>query len=240
MGELEKQLQMKELLRKQQKSVEKVKEMKAKAESLSRATTAKHQTSPISEEEELAFRKRLEEAKKKAEMMSMKRNEEEAEIMRSYQQNKLMLTINQLSKISEEDGIKLLDKPAAVNENVALFSDIEALVDLVHHMPDRSSLDEQFLKLQEMLTERDSLVKLFSEIQEKYEQTLLTITEVHQTITSVNAVKIKLHANLNMSTSVLKVMQSLESRRKNQNILYSVPTQYFTQPRKWKLIIPST
>ena len=78
MLELEKQLQMKELLRKQQESAEKVKEMKTKAETL--ATTAK--TSPISEEEELAFRKRLEEAKKKAEMLSMKRNETETEIMR--------------------------------------------------------------------------------------------------------------------------------------------------------------
>ena len=70
---------MKELLRKQQKSLEKVREMKTKAETLA---TAKHKTSPISKEEELAFRKRLEEAKKKAEMLSMKRNEEEAEIMR--------------------------------------------------------------------------------------------------------------------------------------------------------------
>merc|ERR1719400_2251974 len=116
--ELEKQLQMKELLRKQQKSAEKVKEMKAKAETLARTTTAKHQTSTISKEEELAFRKRLEEAKKKAEMLSMKRNEKEAEIMRSYQQNKLMLTINQLSKVSEEEGIKLLDKPAEVSRNI--------------------------------------------------------------------------------------------------------------------------
>jgi len=233
--ELEKQLQMKELLRKQQKSVEKVKEMKAKAETLARATSAKHTPSPISQEEELAFRKRLEEAKKKAEMLSMKQNEKEAEIMRSYQQNKLMLTINQLSKISEEEGIKLLDKPAAVNENVALFSDIEALVDLVHHMPDRSALDEEFLKLQEMLAERDSLVKLFSEIKEKYDQTLLTITEVQNTISNVNAVKIKLHANLNMSTPVLKVMQGLESRRKNQNIFVFGPNPIFHSAKEMEI-----
>jgi len=231
--ELEKQLQMKELLKKQQESAEKVKEMKTKAETLARTTTAK--TSPISEEEELAFRKRLEEAKKKAEMLSMKRNETETEIMRSYQQNKLMMTINQLSKISEEDGMKLLDKPAAVNENVALFSDIEALVDLVHHMPDRSALDEEFLKLQEMLTERESLVKLLSEIKEKYDQTLTTISEVHQTISSVNAVKIKLHANLNMSTSVLKVMQSLEARRKNQNIFVFGPNPIFHSAKELEI-----
>merc|ERR1719273_961700 len=39
--ELEKQLQMKELMRKQQKSAEKVKEMKTKAETLARTTEAK-------------------------------------------------------------------------------------------------------------------------------------------------------------------------------------------------------
>ena len=130
---------------------------------------------------------------------------------------------------------KITNNFLQVNENVALFSDIEALVDLVHHMPDRSALDEEFLKLQEMLTERDSLVKLFSEIQEKYEQTLLTITEVHQTITSVNAVKIKLHANLNMSTSVLKVMQSLESRRKNQNIFVFGPNPIFHSAKEMEI-----
>merc|ERR1719400_2962200 len=231
--ELEKQLQMKELMRKQQKSAEKVKEMKTKAETLARTTEAK--TSPISEEEELAFRKRLEEAKKKAEMLSMKRNETETEIMRSYQQNKLMMTINQMSKISEEDGMKLLDKPAAVNENVALFSDIEALVDLVHHMPDRSSLDEEFLKLQEMLTERESLVKLLSEIKEKYDQTEQTIAEVENTISSVTAVKIKLHANLNVSTSVLKVMQSLEARRKNQNLFVFGPNPIFNSAKEMEM-----
>ena len=40
----------------------------------------------------------------------------EIDMVRSYQQNKLMLTINQLTKISEEDysAVKLLDKPAEV------------------------------------------------------------------------------------------------------------------------------
>jgi len=230
--ELEKQLQLKELMRKQQKSTEKIKEMKNKAETLA---TAKHKTAVVSEEEELAFRKRLEEAKKKAQMLSIKRNEEEAKIMRSYQQNKLMHTINQMSKVPEEEGVKLLDKPAEVDENVSLFSDIEALVNLVHYMPDQSALDEEFLKLQEMLTERDSLVKFFSEMKEKYDQTLLTITEVQNTISSVNAVKVKLHANLNLSTSLLKVMQSLESRRKNQNIFVFGPNPIFNSAKELEI-----
>merc|ERR1711962_377879 len=96
--ELERQLQFRELMRKQQKSNEKTENV----------SIAKNNKSVISKEEEHAFRKRLEEAKKKAQLLSLKRNEEEEQIMRSYQQNKLMLTINQLSKISEEDcGLKL-------------------------------------------------------------------------------------------------------------------------------------
>ena len=172
---------------------------------------------------------------------------------RSYQQNKLMLTINQLSKVSEEDcGLKLLDKPAEVggsnldrirityysvqvNGNAVLFSDIEALVDLVHQMPDRNSLEEEFLKLQEMLVERDSLVQLFSEIQEKYDQTLHTITEVQNTISSVNAVKVKLQANLNMSTPLLKVMQGLESKKRNLNIFVFGPNPIFNSAKDLEL-----
>jgi len=224
--ELEKQLQFKELMRKQQKSNEKTENV----------SVAKNNKTVISKDEELAFRKRLEEAKKKAQLLSLKRNEEEEQIMRSYQQNKLMLTINQLSKISEEDcGLKLLDKPAEVNGNAVLFSDIEALVDLVHQMPDRNSLEEEFLKLQEMLVERDSLVQLFSEIQEKYDQTLHTITEVQNTISSVNAVKVKLQANLNMSTPLLKVMQGLESKKRNLNIFVFGPNPIFNSAKDLEL-----
>merc|ERR1719348_1791647 len=126
---LEKQLQFRELMKKQQTSTEKV----------DSPIAVKHKT-VITKEEELAFRKRLEEAKRKAELLSLKRNEEEEKIMRSYQQNKLMLTINQMTKISEEDysSVKLLDKPAEVDGKAVLFSDIEALVDLVHQIPDQS------------------------------------------------------------------------------------------------------
>lgn len=225
--ELERQLQFRELMKKQQRPAEKVEPL----------NTVEHHKTVIKKEDELAFRKRLEEAKKKAALLSLKRNEEEEKIMRSYQQNKLMLTINQLSKISEEDynAVKLLDKPAEVDGNAVLFSDIEALVDLVHKTPDRSLLEEEFLKLQEMLAERDSLVKLFAEIQEKYDQTLMTITEVQNTISNVNAIKVNLHANLNMSTSLLKVMQGRESRRRNQDIFVFGPNPIFNSAKELEL-----
>merc|ERR1711962_1031314 len=225
--ELERQLQFRELMKKQQRPAEKVEPL----------NTVEHHKTVIKKEDELAFRKRLEEAKKKAALLSLKRNEEEEKIMRSYQQNKLMLTINQLSKISEEDynAVKLLDKPAEVDGNAVLFSDIEALVDLVHKTPDRSLLEEEFLRLQEMLAERDSLVKLFAEIQEKYDQTLMTITEVQNTISNVNAIKVNRHANLNMSSSLLKVMQGRESRRRNQNIFVFGPNPIFNSAKELEL-----
>merc|ERR1711973_735061 len=221
--ELERQLQFRELMKKQQRPTEKVEPL----------NTVKQHKTVITKEDELAFRKRLEEAKKKAELLSLKRNEEEEKIMRSYQQNKLMLTINQLTKISEEDhsAVKLLDKPAEVDGNAVLFSDIEALVDLVHKMPDRSLLEEELMKLQEMLAERDSLVKLFAEIQEKYDQTLMTITEVQNTISNVNAIKVNLH----MSSSLLKVMQGRESRRRNQDIFVFGPNPIFNSAKELEL-----
>jgi len=116
-----------------------------------------------------------------------------------------------------------------------LFSDIEALVELVHQVPDQTLLEEEFLKLQEMLAERDSLVKLFSDIQEKYDQTLITISEVQNTISNVNAVKVNLQANLNMSTSLLKVMQGRESRRRNQNIFVFGPNPIFNSAKEMEL-----
>ena len=69
--ELERQLQFRELMKKQQRPTEKVEPL----------NPVKHKT-VITKEDELAFRKRLEEAKKKAELLSLKRNEEEEKIMR--------------------------------------------------------------------------------------------------------------------------------------------------------------
>lgn len=69
--ELEKQLQWREL----QKKENVIKETKRVIEETKQKTI-------ISEEEQQAFRLRLEEAKKKAAQISLKRDEEEANIMR--------------------------------------------------------------------------------------------------------------------------------------------------------------
>merc|ERR1719342_919204 len=63
--ELERQLQFRELMKKQQRPTEKVEPL----------NTVKQHKTVVTKEDELAFRKRLEEAKKKAELLSLKRNE---------------------------------------------------------------------------------------------------------------------------------------------------------------------
>ena len=71
MLELEKQLQWKEIIKKQNVTLEALKTIKKP-----------QQKNIITEEEQTAFRQRLEEAKKKAAQLTLKRDEEEANILR--------------------------------------------------------------------------------------------------------------------------------------------------------------
>ena len=71
MLELEKQLQWKEIIKKQNVTLEALKTIKKP-----------QQKTVITEEEQTAFRHRLEEAKKKAAQLTLKRDEEEANILR--------------------------------------------------------------------------------------------------------------------------------------------------------------
>merc|ERR1719410_2068089 len=120
--ELEKQLQWREL----QKKENVIKETKRVIEETKQKTI-------ISEEEQQAFRLRLEEAKKKAAQISHKRDEEEANIMRSWHQQKLKTTIDQMAKIPESDSpVLLLPQPEEVNAEAILFSDIETLVNMAN------------------------------------------------------------------------------------------------------------
>merc|ERR1712142_261472 len=90
--QLEKQLQWREIIK--------------KAAVVQEATKLEAKILPkpakISEEEQMAFRQRLEDAKRKSEQMSMKRDEQEAEILRdefrSWHQKKLRVTIDEMSK----------------------------------------------------------------------------------------------------------------------------------------------
>jgi len=222
--ELEKQLQWREL----QKKENVIKETKRVIEETKQKTI-------ISEEEQQAFRLRLEEAKKKAAQVSDKRDEEEANIMRSWHQQKLKTTIDQMAKIPESDAILLLPQPQEVNTEAILFSDIETLVNMANFVMEPATYKEELSKLEVMLGERDILGKLFTEVQEKEEQAINTINECRNTINNVNAMRIKLNAHITMTKSLLETMQTLEKQRKTQNMFVYGPNPIFNSAKEMEL-----
>merc|ERR1711983_35261 len=117
--ELEKQLQWKEIIKKQNVTLEALKSIKKP-----------QQKTIITEEEQNAFRQRLEEAKKKAAQMTLKRDEEEANILRSWHQKRLKVSIDKMmTKIPEsEDEVKLLPLPREVKRTVSLFIEVEKMI----------------------------------------------------------------------------------------------------------------
>merc|ERR1711971_484326 len=190
----------------------------------------------ISEEEQQAFRLRLEEAKKKAAQISHKRDEEEANIMRSWNQQKLKTTIDKMARIPESDAeIKMLPQPQEVNTEAILFSDIETLVNMANFVMEPATYKEELAKLEVMMSERDILGKLFTEVREKEDQAINTINECRNTINSVNAMRIKLNANVNMSKSLIEKMQTLEKQRKTQNIFVYGPNPIFNSAKEMEL-----
>lgn len=222
--ELEKQLQWREL----QKKENVIKETKRVIEETKQKTI-------ISEEEQQAFRLRLEEAKKKAAQVSDKRDEEEANIMRSWHQQKLKTTIDQMAKIPESDAVLLLPQPQEVNTEAILFSDIETLVNMANFVMEPATYKEELSKLEVMLGERDILGKLFTEVQEKEEQAINTINECRNTINNVNAMRIKLNAHITMTKSLLETMQTLEKQRKTQNMFVYGPNPIFNSAKEMEL-----
>lgn len=222
--ELEKQLQWREL----QKKENVIKETKRVIEETKQKTI-------ISEEEQQAFRLRLEEAKKKAAQVSDKRDEEEANIMRSWHQQKLKTTIDQMAKIPESDAILLLPQPQEVNTEAILFSDIDTLVNMANFVMEPATYKEELSKLEVMLGERDILGKLFTEVQEKEEQAINTINECRNTINNVNAMRIKLNAHITMTKSLLETMQTLEKQRKTQNMFVYGPNPIFNSAKEMEL-----
>merc|ERR1712242_29347 len=208
--ELEKQLQWREIAKKEnviqetKKTIEKTK-----------------QKTIISEEEQIAFRQRL---------------EEEANILRSWHTQKLKSTIDKMTMIPESDTeVKMPPLPQEVNHEAILFSDIETLVDMANFVPEPTTYKEELFKLQGMLNERDTLGKLFTEVQEKEDQALATIKECRNTITSVNTMRIKMNAHITMTKSLLETMTKLENQRKKQNMFVYGPNPIFSSAKEMEL-----
>jgi len=195
----------------------------------------------ISEEAQKAFALRLAEARKKAELLSIKRAEEEANILKSWHQKRLRLAIDKLSQIPEnEDEVKMLPQPAMVTEkdlemNTNFIHGIETLIDFANQPSNEITFNEEVSKLKQLLNERENLKKLIDDIQAKEAQTKATVEDCKHTLFNVNAARIKLNANLKMSKTLLTTMQNLESKRKNHNIFVFGPNPIFSSAKEQEL-----
>jgi len=233
--ELEMQLQLKELVKthnvinqawQAEKDVQKIKEQQTH--------------SSVSEEAQAAFQERLAAAKKKAEQLSLKRAEEEANILRSWHQKRLQKAIDHLSQIPEDDVIKLLPQPSDtktsqdVELNNNLILGLEALVDFAN-VPVTPSLQDEVDKLRQLLEERDNLKKLGEDIDIKENQTKITLEDCQNTLFSVNAARVKLNANLKMSKTLLTTMQNVEKQRKVHNMFVFGPNPIFSSAREYEM-----
>jgi len=228
--ELEMQLQLKELV--------KTHTVINQAWEAEKAATKQKQKVTLSEEAQKAFAVRLAEARKKAELLSVKRAEEEANILRSWHQKKLRLAIEKMSQIPEDENeVKMLPQPAMVTEqdlemNTSLILGLENLVDFANQDINETSFKDEVSKLQQLLNERESLKKLIEDIQAKEAQTNLTVQECKNTLLNVNNARIKINANLKMSKTLVNTMQNLESKRKNHNIFVFGPNPIFSSAKE--------
>jgi len=228
--ELEMQLQLKELV--------KTHTVINQAWEAEKSAVNQKQKVAISEEAQKAFALRLAEARKKAELLSIKRAEEEANILKSWHQKRLRLAIDKLSQIPEnEDEVKMLPQPAMVTEkdlemNSNLIHGIETLIDFANQPSNEITFNDEVSKLKQLLNERENLKKLIDDIQAKETQTKATVEDCKRTLFNVNAARIKLNANLKMSKTLLTTMQNLESKRKNHNIFVFGPNPIFSSAKE--------
>lgn len=218
--ELEMQLQLKELV--------KAHTVINQAWQSEKEVSARKERAAVSEEEQKAFAIRLAEARRKAEELSIKRDQQEADILRSWQMKKLGNVIDKMSKIPEsESEVIFLPEQSEISErDLAFHADmlhgIENLVNFAHFPTD------EVAQLRSLLEERDNLRKLIEDIDAKENQASDTVEECKNTLHNVNAARTKVSANLKMSGTLLDKMQTLERKRRNNNIFVFGPNPIFS------------
>lgn len=232
--ELEMQLQLKELVK-----THAVINQAWQAEKEVQEMNEKNRTA-VSEEAQKAFAERLALARKKAEQLSVKRAEEEANILRSWHQKRLRLAIDHLSQIPEDEAVKMLPQPSDVvteqdmELNTNMLFGLETLVDFANKGATVSFQDEVD-KLRQLVEERDNLIKLVEDIEAKENQTNVTVEDCRNTLWNVNAARVKLNANLKMSKTLLTTMQNVEKQRKVHNMFVFGPNPIFSSAREYEM-----
>ena len=106
---------------------------------------------------------------------------------------------------------------------------------MANFVPEPSTYKDELNKLKDLINERDSLGKLYNDVQEKDHKTIATIQECKNAITSINSMRIKLEASITMTKSLLDTMQNKELERRNQNMFVYGPNPIFSCAKELEL-----
>merc|ERR1712013_354939 len=178
------------------------------------------------------FANRLTAARKKCEEQAAKRDQEETNILRSWHMKRLGSAIDKLSQIPETE-LMLLPGNSPVTEkdlaaHTAMLASLEGLVDMVNPT-------DEVEKLRTLLEERDSLRKLIEELGAKDGHINGTVEECKNALHNVNAARIKVSANLKMCETLVDTMQSLEQKRRKQDLFVFGPNPIFSSAKELEL-----
>merc|ERR1711936_614521 len=186
----------------------------------------------MSEEARENFANRLTAARKKCEEQAAKRDQEEANILRSWHMKRLGSAIDKLSQIPETE-LMLLPGDSPVTEkdlaaHPAMLASLEGLVDMVNPT-------DEVERLKSLLEERDNLRKLIEELEGKEGHINGTLEECKNALHNVNAARIKVSANLKMCETLLDTMQNLEQKRRKQDLFVFGPNPIFSSTKEVEL-----
>ena len=112
--------------------------------------------------------------------------------------------------------------------HTAMLASLEGLVDMVNPT-------DEVEKLRTLLEERDSLRKLIEELEAKDGQINGTVEECKNALHNVNAARIKVSANLKMCETLVDTMQSLEQKRRKQDLFVFGPNPIFSSAKELEL-----
>lgn len=223
--EMEMELQLKELV-KSHEIINKVWEREKEA-------AKRRRPDPVALEAEKAFTDRLTEARRKSELLTAKRAEEEAYVMRKYQCGRLKNAIDKMSEIPEgEASILLLPEPPKQVEDTEtkLMLSLERLVESVQNPGEtpKESIRVEIAKLKELVNEKESLRNMMEQAKEKEDSASNTYEECLVTLNNLSASRSRFSASLKMSDQTASIMDNVTKKRNSGNIFVFGPNPIFS------------
>lgn len=187
----------------------------------------------VTEEERVTFQNRLADARQKAEELSRKTTEEEANILRSWHSKKLKEVLENMNNLqSTEEALKLLPAPSQVEDDNRIFSCLNALVDIVNEEEEVSELSEDITgveKLKNLVIERENLRQFINTVRYKLDEAGRTDADCQTSLHTIDSNRAALYLEIQNSSQLLS--QTLKHQR-TQDIWIFGPNPIFAGLRE--------